>query len=83
MRRYFKRISPVRKIPGQESCIIVTHTHITALMKPKITPNSAHVPDCSPGLWLAAIEGMEKKMETTIMGDIRTTIRIDSFIPKP
>ena len=33
------------------------------------------------GLWLAADEGMQKKMETTVMGYIRTTIRIDSFTP--
>ena len=33
------------------------------------------------GLWLSGDEGMEKKMETTIMGYIGTTIRIHSFIP--
>ena len=33
------------------------------------------------GLWLAGKEGMEKKMETTIMGHIGTTIRVHSFIP--
>ena len=32
-------------------------------------------------LWLAGNEVMEKKMETTIMGYIGTTIRIHSFIP--
>ena len=31
-------------------------------------------------LWLAGNEGMEKKMETTIMGYIGTTIRIHSFL---
>ena len=33
------------------------------------------------GLWLAGNEGMETKMETTIMSYIRTTRRIHSFIP--
>ena len=33
------------------------------------------------GLWFAGKEGMEKNMETTILGYIRDTIRIDSFIP--
>ena len=32
-------------------------------------------------LWLAGNEGMEKKMETTIMGYVGTSIRIQSFIP--
>ena len=32
-------------------------------------------------LWLAGNEGIEKQMETTIMGYIGTTIRIHSFIP--
>ena len=32
-------------------------------------------------LWLAGHEGMDKKMETTIMGDIETVVRIHSFIP--
>ena len=31
------------------------------------------------GLWLAGNGGMEKKMETTIMGYIGTTIRVHSF----
>ena len=31
--------------------------------------------------WLAGTEGMEKKMETTILGCIGTTRRIHSFIP--
>ena len=36
-------------------------------------------------LWLAANEGMEEKMETTIMGYIGTTASFNSFIlnPKP
>ena len=34
------------------------------------------------GLWLAGNEGMEKNMETTIMGAIRNTIiRIHAFFP--
>ena len=33
------------------------------------------------GLWLTGNEGMEKNMETAIMGYIGTTIRIHSFIP--
>ena len=33
------------------------------------------------GLWLAGNRGMEKKMETTIMGYKGTTKRIHSFIP--
>ena len=32
-------------------------------------------------LWSAGNGGMEKEIETTIMGYIRTTIRIHSFIP--
>ena len=32
-------------------------------------------------LWLAGNKGMEKEMETIIMGSIRPTIRIHSFIP--
>ena len=32
------------------------------------------------GLWLVGNEGMEKNMESTIMGSIGTTIRIHSFI---
>ena len=36
----------------------------------------------SAGLWLAGNEGMEKKMETTIMRCLVTTIRIHSFIPR-
>ena len=32
-------------------------------------------------LWLAGNEGMEKKMATTIMGCVGTTIGIHSFIP--
>ena len=32
-------------------------------------------------LWLAGGEGIGKNMETTIMGYIGTTIRIQSFIP--
>ena len=32
-------------------------------------------------LWLAGNEGREKKMETTIMGYIGTTVRIHFFIP--
>ena len=32
-------------------------------------------------LWLAGNEGMEKNMETIIMGYIGTYIRIHSFIP--
>ena len=31
--------------------------------------------------WLAGNEGMEKKMETTIMGYTAVTTRIHSFIP--
>ena len=34
-----------------------------------------------PYLWLAGNEGMDKKMETSIMGHIGTTIGILSFIP--
>ena len=34
-----------------------------------------------PGLALAGNDGMEKNMETIIMGYIRTTIRIHPFIP--
>ena len=33
------------------------------------------------GLWFVGNEGMEKRMETTIMGDIGIAIRIHSFIP--
>ena len=39
---------------------------------------------CEPtlsGLWLAGNEGMEKNMESTIMGYTRITKRIHSFIP--
>ena len=32
-------------------------------------------------LWVAGNEGMDKTMETTMMGYIKTTIRIHSFIP--
>ena len=32
-------------------------------------------------LWLAGNEGREKNMGTNIMGYLRTTIRIHSFIP--
>ena len=32
-------------------------------------------------LWLAGNEGLEKKMETTMMAFTGTTIRIHSFIP--
>ena len=31
-------------------------------------------------LWLAGSEGMEKSMETTVMGNLGITIRIHSFI---
>ena len=34
-----------------------------------------------PYLWLAGNEGREKKIETTILGHIVTTIRIQHFIP--
>ena len=34
-------------------------------------------------LWLAGNAGVEKKMETIIMGYIGATIRIHSFIPGP
>ena len=33
------------------------------------------------GFWIARNEGIEKKMETTIVGSIGTTIRIHSSIP--
>ena len=33
------------------------------------------------GPWFAGHEGMKKNVETTIMGYIRTTVRIQSFIP--
>ena len=33
------------------------------------------------GFWLAGNEGVEKNMETTIMGYLGTTTRIHSFIP--
>ena len=33
------------------------------------------------GLWLARNKGMERKIETTKMGQKGTTIRIHSFIP--
>ena len=35
----------------------------------------------SPGAGFCLNEGMEKKLDTTIMGFIGTTIRIRSFIP--
>ena len=35
--------------------------------------------EAKTGLWLAGNEGMEKTMETTIMGYIGTSIRIPSF----
>ena len=34
-----------------------------------------------PGLWLAWNEGMDKKMDITIMGYIGITVRIHFFIP--
>ena len=36
----------------------------------------------STGLWLAGNQGLDKKMETTIMGYIGISIRIHSFIPR-
>ena len=33
------------------------------------------------GFRVQGLEGMEKKMETTIMGYIGTTVMVDSFIP--
>ena len=32
-------------------------------------------------LWLAGNEGIDKKMETTIIGHLGTTVRIHPFIP--
>ena len=43
--------------------------------------HSSTLAEAPAGLWLPGNEGMEKKMEITIMGYMGTTIRIHYFIP--
>ena len=53
----------------------------TSLEQQQLTfPQRSKVPPVT-GLWLAGNEGMKKKMETTMMGYLETTVRIHSFLP--
>ena len=64
---------PMRKPP---CCTLVNHIYCHVCQWPRMSNQGLHYLASSDG-WLARNEGMEKKMETTIMGYMGTTI------PKP
>ena len=70
-----KEQSPSKSLQDSPAWLPQTAVQVT------LSPTLGRRDRLSSGLWLAGNEGMERNMETAILGYIGITIRIHSFIP--